>query len=106
MGKRGPKPADNQKFAKKGATLGARITAKTRATLDKAAQANGRSLSAEVEARLADSFAAENEPESLLLAMLRECMRRSAAFTGKDWIADPFTFDMMSSAITTFLRAF
>jgi hypothetical protein len=57
MAKPGPRPRGE--YAGKGATLSARITIGTRQSLAAAAEVNGRSISAELEARLARSFGSQ-----------------------------------------------
>ncbi len=104
MAKRGPKPRGD--YAKKGATLGARITVQTRELLDAAATASGLSLSEEAERRLARSLSADGETEHHLLQVVRELMQRTQGFTGADWVSDPYTFDLMLAVIVVLLSSF
>jgi hypothetical protein len=112
MGKRGPKPTGE--YSSKGATLSARITTGTRAQLEKAASESGLSLSQEVEARLARSLAADQSAfgdfgfstEFWLCRLIAEAIKHVDEFTGQSWRTDPFTFEVMASAIASFLKAF
>jgi hypothetical protein len=103
MGKRGPKPGVG-KFAKKGATLGARITIRTRERLETAAKASGRSLSEETEVRLARSLGEETEYQLFQVAMA--AVRGTEAFTGQSWLSDAYTFDAMVSVVADLIGHF
>jgi hypothetical protein len=100
MGRRGPKPSS--KFAKKGATLGLRVTVETRRRLEAAAKASGLSLSREAESRLARSFGLEAEDQ--LIEIVRMAIENTDRATGQCWLHDPYTFDMMVEVIGELLR--
>jgi hypothetical protein len=64
-------------------------------------------LSAEAEARLARSFELDSAPTDRSLSdMLTAAMTTAASRTGKDWGRDPFTFEVMATAIAAFLGRF
>ena len=117
---RGRKPKGE--YAEKGVTLSTRIRSDTRAALEEAAKASGRSLSQECEHRLRRSF---DEDEALidrlggrqLYAMFRmiaaameltvmQWQQFSSAKDERfDWIADPFGYDQaMKAAISVMDR--
>ncbi len=102
MGKRGPKPSS--KFAKRGATLGVRISIETREHVEAAAKAGGRSISREVEERLARSFG--HEAEDQLVEVVRMAIEHTDRATGQSWIDDPYTFRMMVAVVVQLLHAF
>jgi hypothetical protein len=103
---RRPGPRPQGPFEDKRRTLTTRITDETRAALDAAAAANGRSLSQEIEFRLERSFAGERayadmiqlafggaEPYGLLqvfIAMARQQEARKG--DGTSWTQDKETF--------------
>src|SRR5438067_8174121 len=110
MARRGPRPRGD--YGGKGATLSARITTKTRERLIVAAQANNRSISSELEARLAQSFGKDADLRDFgtdqtfsLLRLVDEGIRDSEALVGKTWIEDPFSFDLMAEVARLFMDA-
>ncbi|HLJ20097.1 MAG TPA: hypothetical protein VKU84_07860 [Stellaceae bacterium] len=104
MGTRGPKPH----YSGKGAALSARISLDTRERLDKAARRARHSLSEEVEARLASSLDQEAlEPtERALLEMIGRAITAADKWTGKTWLADPWTFHLMRRTVSLFIDSF
>jgi hypothetical protein len=111
MAKTGPKPRGE--FSSKGATLSARITVGTRQRLAEAAAENGRSLSAELEARLARSFGTEGdlrdwgERESYeLLRAIAEGMKDAQVLAGKPLLEDAWTFDLTVEVMRGVVEAF
>lgn len=91
-------------FHNKRAVFSTRITPELKASLVKAADRNGRSLSQEIERRLRNSLLKENfadktisafgGKESYALHKLSVMAREHVEFnTGKTWLDDAFTFD-------------
>jgi hypothetical protein len=104
MGKRGPKP-------RKTAALGARLPAAMRKRLEEAATANKRTLSGELEARLAYSFDFEQPSrdeacERAFQNMILRAIKGASTNTGQDWLQDPYTFELAVSAVVRFLERF
>lgn len=104
--KRGRPPKGE--FSDKKATLTTRITEPVRAGLDREAQRNGRSLSQEVELRLAQSLKAPKKLErafgnkrnrafAMLVARLIRALELS---TGKSWREDPYTCEALRAGFT------
>jgi hypothetical protein len=67
-----------------------------------AAKHNGRSLSDEIEARLARSLTEERTRNHWLLWAFSDLVEAAERMTGQDWIADPFTHEVARQAITQF----
>jgi len=107
--------------------LGLRVTKETKARLDKAADASGRSLSQEAETRLENTFNAGNAVfDALDLAYGRRwgglllAIAQVAQITGtravsvsqwnfegcEDWMADPYAYDQAMRGIVSLLEAF
>lgn len=110
MARRGPR--SRGRYETKGANLSARITVRARERLRAAAEANNRSMSAELEARLAHSFGREadlrdfgDDQTYALLRLVAEAIRDSEALVGKRWIEDPFSFDLMAEVTRLFMGA-
>lgn len=109
--KRGPgggrKPQGD--FAKKSATLTTRLTQKTRSSLERAAQAGGRSISQEAERRIDHSFKLDQEkrPDLRALAtaitMLAEYVERT---TDKQWRNDAFAGEALRHGVDFLIRHF
>ena len=108
-------------------SLGLRVTKETKALLDKAAEASGRSLSQEAETRLEHTFNAGNAVfDALDLAYGRRCaglllaIAQVAQITGtravamsqwnfagcEDWMADPYAYEQAMRGIVCLLEAF
>lgn len=104
MRKRGPQAPGE--FSSKGATLSARITVGTRQRLEKAAKASGRSLSQEVEARLAHSLYDGQSTDRELFWLIGKVIERTVRFTGQDWGKDAYTFHLMVEAVRLLLAKF
>jgi hypothetical protein len=103
MGKRGPKPRPQSSKR----VLAVRVSATIRKRLEAAADNAKTTLSAEAEIRLARSFELDSSPTDRSLSeMLTAAMTTAAARTGKDWERDPFTFEVMATAISAFLGRF
>jgi hypothetical protein len=96
-------------FQGKSATLTTRITAKTRAALDRAAQKSGRSLSQEVERRLDQSLSINRDrrPDVRALgeaiAMLLQSIERA---TNSLWRDDAFTCSALQHGIEAMMVHF
>ena len=96
-------------FTGKTATLTTRITAETRAAMERAAQKSGRSLSQEVERRLNDSVRNERNRRydvralAEAIAIVAEKVEKA---TGKHWLQDAFTGEALRGGIETLVRHF
>src|SRR5262249_31004968 len=91
-------------FKGKTATLTTRITPKTRADLERAAQKSGRSLSQEVEHRLDGSIRRDREHDRkrhirALAEAVALVTERVEGATEKRWLDDTFTGDALRHAI-------
>lgn len=124
MGKRGPKPADE--FGDQKAVLSTRITQETREALERAADANGRTVSREVENRLRRTFSEDKAIEAQFGGRQTYAMMRMIASTmtfagtahtivpdddalaaGQDkrWLSDPNAYDRAFWATVAVLEA-
>ena len=111
MGKRGPAPKGD--YAGKSKVLSTRITPETRTHLEAASKATGRSLSQEIEHRLARTFRDDRQIESVFGSrrnfMLMRLIAAIAAtphnpkHPGADWLDDPFLFDQVAQSISVLL---
>jgi len=91
-------------FKGKTATLATRVTPKTRADLERAAQKSGRSLSQEVEHRLDGSIRRDREHDRkrhvrALAEAVALVTERVEGATEKRWLDDTFTGDALRHAI-------
>ena len=96
-------------FKGKSATLTTRITAETRAAMERAAQKSGRSLSQEVERRLIDSVRNERNRRSDVRALVEAIAivaEKVEIATGKHWLQDAFTGDALRHGIEVLVRHF
>ncbi len=100
---RPPLPPDKRR----GASMGFRPTPTIRAELEKAARANGRSMSHEVEARLERSFVEFGKEETFLVArLLANAIQTIEAVTGKNWMDDPEAHRQTQEACKIILDSF
>ena len=96
-------------FTGKTATLTTRITAETRAAMERAAQKSGRSLSQDVERRLVDSVRNERNRRSDIralaeaIAIVAEKVEKA---TGKHWLQDASTGEELRRGIDVLVRHF
>jgi hypothetical protein len=96
-------------FKGKSATLTTRITAETRAAMERAAQKSGRSLSQEVERRLIDSVRNERNRRSDVRALAEAIAivaEKVEIATGKHWLQDAFTGEALGRGIEVLVRHF
>ena len=96
-------------FTGKTATLTTRITAETRAAMERAAQKSGRSLSQDVERRLVDSVRNERNRRSDIRALAEAIAivaEKVEIATGKHWNQDAFTGDALRGGIEVLVRHF
>jgi len=103
----GRKPAGE--FKGKSATITTRVTPATRAALEQAASANGRSLSQEIESRLADSTYDDRDrkkPVRTLGELAKTVAEDVEQISGTNWLAHPFTAETTRSAIDRVLFHF
>ena len=92
---------------RRGASMGFRPTPTIRAELEKAARANGRSMSHEVEARLERSFVEFGKEETFLVArLLANAIHTIEAVTGKNWMDDLEAHRQTQEACKNILDAF
>lgn len=100
-------------YAGKSAVLAWRVRPDTRADIERAAKASGRSLSQEVEDRLKGSFAEDKKIEDVfgdkrnyavmrLIGSTIESIRPVGA-TDVDWLSDPFLFDRAVNGVNAVL---
>jgi len=84
-----------------------RVTRELRARLEQAADASGRSLMAEAEFRLSQSFAAEDQLGGPRAApFFRSLSEEVTAYYGDDsWLRDPVKFEVVRSHIVNRLNA-
>jgi hypothetical protein len=106
-------PGANRKprweFKGKSATLTTRITAETRAAMERAAQKSRRSLSQEVERRLNDSVLNDRNRRSDVRALVEAIAivaEKVEIATGKHWLQDAFTGDALRHGIEVLVRHF
>jgi len=122
LGKRGPKPGDE--FGDQKAVLSTRITQETREALEMSAEANGRTVSREVENRLRRTFLEDKAIEAQfggrqLYAMMR-MIASTMTFAGTmdtpvpgpgrgqeqhPWLSDPIAYDRAFRATVAVLEA-
>jgi hypothetical protein len=113
MGKRGPKPKGE--YSDKSRVLSTRIRADTRARLEAAAKATGRSLSQEIERRLRQSFDEDGTIERAfgsrrnyalmrLISSVIETLCNPDNYEA-DWVDDPYLFDQSLRAVNQVLEA-
>ena len=96
-------------FKGKSATLTTRITAETRAAMERAAQKSGRSLSQEVERRLIDSVRNERNRRSDVRALAEAIAivaEKVEIATGKHWLQDASTGEELRRGIDVLVRHF
>lgn len=93
----------------KRATISIRTSEANKETLAEAAEANGRSLNQEIEARLEQSLLREREAGSREAAILADFTRVAASIieaqTGKRWTEDANTYFRVSQAVRSFMAA-
>jgi hypothetical protein len=85
-----------------------RLPPPLKAQLERAAEQEGTTLTAQIERRLTQSFetirAFGGERNYAVLRVFAEVMKRIDAATRRCWIEDPWTFDQTTSAIAYLLR--
>lgn len=99
--------------AAKSASFNTRITPELRGKLDQAAAGSNRSLSDEIEERLARSFAFEDEAlksfgsrqDYAVCRLLADLMRKLSVATGRSWREDPWTHEQLKIGIVRLLAA-
>jgi hypothetical protein len=91
-------------YTGKSATITTRIRPDTRDALEKAARANGRSLSQEVEFRLRAGLLLTNAQQrnQALSQVIARMAERIETRTGRSWLEDPFTALALRYAIHAF----
>jgi hypothetical protein len=92
-----PGPRPRGPFEDKRATLTTRITEETRKKLDKAASANGNSLSQEIESRLEQSFQYGGPRTSELLRRLAAQAETWPDGEGDKWLDDPRAYQSVKN---------
>ena len=96
-------------FKGKSATLTTRITAETRAAMERAAQKSRRSLSQEVERRLNDSVLNDRNRRSDVRALVEAIAivaEKVEKATGKHWLQDASTGEELRRGIDVLVRHF
>lgn len=89
--------------------LSIRTTADGRQRLVDSADANGRSLSEEIEARLQQTYQSDDAmggfQNAAFVNLLGATIREAEAQTGKCWRSDPRTWEAVREAVTSQLEA-
>jgi hypothetical protein len=103
-------------YAGKSAVLAWRVRPDTRADIERAAKASGRSMSQEVEHRLKGSFAEDQEIKDRFGSERSYAVMRLMAYTiaairpagaaDRDWLSDPVLFDRAVEGIAVVLAQF
>lgn len=114
MGKRGPPPRGV--FTDKSAVLSTRIRPDTRAAIQAAADASGRSLSQEIEMRLrrsldfdvkiADAFGDRRFYALMRIVATAMSLIENPTNKGKSFLDDPYSFDQAVHTVNAVLSAF